>query len=278
MRQTVPEPHRPWKDTTVNKTALRFFEALSNAAGPTGFEREPARLARKYVEPFCDEVASDKLGSLIFRKTGTRKKPVVLLPGHADEIGFIVSGIHKTGFLTFNPLGGWPDQVLLAQRVQVLTKKGPIPGLIAAKPIHLMTQEERGKLVKKDKMFIDVGCANREEAAEMGVRVGDAVVPDSRFSTVSKTVFKKGKKAGKATLAVGKAFDNRAGLFVACEVLRRLAREKIAHPNTVVGAALARQLRPPSQRALEVLKTDVPEVFTVKDFEGKCPYGESTIR
>jgi len=226
----------------MQKSSLQFLETLCNAPGPAGFEREAVRITKKYVEKFSDEIVGDKLGSLIFSKTGSTKKgPVVFLPSHVDEIGFMVSGIDKSGFLTFLPLGGWPDHVLLAQRVKIMTKKGMLQGIIAAKPIHLMTAEECNKLVKLENMFIDIGCSNEEEAVEMGVRVGDAIVPDSSFSTFTKTVFKEGKKKGTATLAIGKALDNRAGLFVACEVIRRLKEEKIAHPNTVVGAATTQE-------------------------------------
>ena len=225
----------------MRNSSLRFLESLSNAAGPTGFERLPALLTRKYIEKHCDEITNDKLGSLIFKKKGTRKDPVILLPGHADEIGFIISGVHKSGFLKFYPLGGWPDQVLLAQRVEIMTQKGLVPGFIAAKPIHLMNAEERTKSVKLEDMFIDVGCSNEEEVEAMGIRVGDAAVPDPKFATITKTVFKDGRKAGKATLATGKALDNRAGLFLAAEVVRRLSQEKISHPNTVVGAATAQE-------------------------------------
>ncbi|MBN1867647.1 M42 family metallopeptidase [Candidatus Sumerlaeota bacterium] len=225
----------------MDDSSLKFLENLCNACGPTGFEREPALVARRRVEKYCDEVSGDKLGSLLFRKTGARRKPVVLLPGHSDEIGFIVSGVSKEGFLHFNPLGGWPDQVLLAQRVAVMTRKGRVSGVIAAKPPHLMTEEERKQLVPLRKMFIDIGCSNPDEVREMGVRVGDAVVPESRFSTFVKPVFKDGKKTGEATLAMGRAFDNRAGLFVAVEAVRRLALKKIPHPNTVVAAATTQE-------------------------------------
>jgi len=120
-------------------------------------------------------------------------------------------------------------------------KNGLIPGVIAAKPIHLMSPDERKQLVTKDKMFIDIGCANPDEVEAMGVRVGDAVVPVSRFSVIEKTAYKDGKKDGKRQIGMSRAFDNRAGLFVVSEVVRRLAEEKIKHPNTVVGAATTQE-------------------------------------
>ncbi len=156
----------------------------------------------------------------------------------------MVSGVNALGFLTFNPLGGWFDQVLLGQRVKVRTTKGLLPGIIAAKPPHILPAEERAKVVTKEKMFIDIGCSNEREAREMGVRIGDPVVPDSAFSTIEKTIFRKDgggeeKNLGRTTLACGKGFDDRIGAFIAAETVRRL--KDIPHPNTVIGAATVQE-------------------------------------
>lgn len=220
---------------------MKFLEELTNSFGPSGFEREPARIVKDYVSKYCDSVSSDKLGSLMFTKKGSADRPVVLVPGHIDEVGFIVSSINKQGFLTFNPLGGWFDQVLLGQRVKVKTSKGVIPGVIAAKPPHLLPQEERSKVVVKEKMFIDIGASNEDEAKHMGVRIGNPVMPDSYFSTMEKAVFKDGKRKGKDMIAVGKAFDDRIGAWVAAEAVRTLAERRMAHPNTVIGAATTQE-------------------------------------
>ena len=220
-----------------DQQAMKFLEELTNCFGPSGFEREPARIMKDYVSRYSDKVYTDKLGSLMFETKGTSETPVVLLPGHVDEVGFIVSSINKLGFLTFNPLGGWFDQVLLGQRVLVKTQKGLLPGVIAAKPPHLLPAEERAKVVVKDKMFIDIGASNEEEAKAMGVRVGNAAIPDSRFSIMEKTVFKNGKKKGSDNIAIGKAFDDRIGAWTAAEVVRMLVQKRISHPNKVIGAA-----------------------------------------
>ena len=225
----------------ADQQSMKFLEELTNCFGPSGFEREPAKIVKDYVSKYSDDVYSDRLGSLIFRKKGASDAPVVLVPGHVDEVGFIVSSINKLGFLTFNPLGGWFDQVLLGQRVKVRTSKGILPGIIAAKPPHLLQDDERKKVVTQDKMFIDVGASNEDEATAMGIRIGDPVVPDSSYSTIDKKVFKGGKKRGSDVIAIGKAFDNRSGAFVAAEVVRRLREEKVDHPNTVVGAATTQE-------------------------------------
>lgn len=220
--------------------SLQFLQSLCDSFGPSGFEREAARIVKAYVTGISEkiEVQSDRLGSLLFRKMGCQGGPVVLLPGHIDEVGFIVSGISKEGFLSFNPIGGWYDQVLLGQRVKVRTKTcGDLLGIIAATPPHVLPAQERDKVVKKEKMFIDIGCSNEKEATHMGVRIGDPIVPDSTFSTTTKTTYVEDRSAGETTLAVGKGFDDRIGAFIAAEVIRRLIQEEISHPNTLVGAA-----------------------------------------
>ena len=256
----------------IDEKAMRFFEELINSFGPSGFEREPARIVKKYVSSFSDEVYNDKMGSVLFRKRGSSDSPVVLLPGHVDEVGFIISSINKQGFLTFNPLGGWFDQVLLGQRVKVRTEKGILPGVIAAKPPHLLPAEERSKVVVKSKMFIDIGASNEDEAKSMGVRIGNPVIPDSAYSTMSKKVFKDGKKKGSDTIAIGKAFDDRTGAFVAVEAVRRLVEKKISHPNTVIGAATTQEevgLRGARTTAF-VVKPDVCLTLEV-DIAGDVP-------
>ncbi|UCE91752.1 MAG: M42 family metallopeptidase [Methanobacteriota archaeon] len=225
----------------ADKQSLKFLEELTNSFGPAGFEREPTRMVRDYVKKYSDSISTDQLGSLLFSKKGRSDRPTILIPGHVDEVGFIVSSVNKLGYLTFNPLGGWFDQVLLGQRVKIRTAKGLISGIIAAKPPHLLPQEERSKVVTKDKMFIDIGASNEEEAKAMGVRIGNPVMPDSLFSTMTKRVFRDGKRKGSDTIAIGKAFDDRIGTFVAAEVVRRLKERRISHPNTVVGAATTQE-------------------------------------
>jgi len=215
----------------LDKKSMGFMKELMESFGPSGFEREPARIVKKRVQGYSDEILVDKLGSLIAVSKGTSERPHILLAGHVDEVGFVVSGINKdTGYLTFNTLGGWWDQVLLGQRVLARTNMGDLVGVIAAKPPHLLKEEERKKVLTKDKMYIDIGATTADEAREMGVRIGDPVTPWSPFSVI---------RDGK--VALGKAFDDRIGAFVAAETLRRLKEENIEHPNTVYAAATVQE-------------------------------------
>src|SRR5512137_1538548 len=201
----------------MDEKALGFLEKLCNSPGPSGFEGSPIRLIKEYVKPFADSSHTDRMGNLFFEKTGKKGGPTILIPGHVDEIGFMVSSINPLGYLTFNQLGGWFDQVLLGQRVQVMGSKGMVRGVIACKPPHVMDLEERKKVVTKDKMFIDVGASNKDEAQAMGIRIGDAVAPDSDFFCIKKKAFKEGKEVGERQIIFGKAFDNRVSAFLAAE-------------------------------------------------------------
>ncbi|MFX1520390.1 MAG: M42 family metallopeptidase [Promethearchaeota archaeon] len=214
----------------MEKDELEILKELTESFGPPGFERETASIVKKYVEEFADEILTDKLGSVMFKINGSAEKPVVLIPGHIDEIGFVISGIDQTGFLTFNTLGGWFDQVLLAQRVIVRNQNGDRLGVITSIPPHVLPREERKKVITREKMYIDVGCSSKEEAEEEGFRIGDPVVPISPFSVI---------RDGK--LAIGKAFDDRLGIFAAMIALKRVKEQGIEHPNTVLGAATTQE-------------------------------------
>jgi len=256
----------------MDSKSMKFLEELCNSHGPSGFEKEPTALLKEYVTPFSDDVYNDKMGNLFFDKTGEEDGPVILMPAHIDEVGFIVTSVNPMGYLTFHNLGGWFDQVLLGQRVLVMAKDKTLRGIIACKPPHVMDPEERKKVVVRDKMFIDIGASNKDEAEAMGVRIGDAIVPDSTFYTITKKAFKDGKPNGERTLIFGKAFDNRVSTFLAAELVRTLRQEKIPHPNKVVGAATVQEevgLRG-ARTAAFCIKPDLAIVLDV-DIAGDVP-------
>lgn len=210
--------------SSLEKESLDLLKELSEAFGPSGFEREPLAIVKRAGSRVSDEVLYDKIGSIIFEKKGTSVAPKILMAGHMDEVGFVITGIDEaSGYLTFAPLGGWFDQVLLGHRVTVRTRKGDVVGVIAAKPPHLLTDEEKEKVVKKENMFIDVGADSKVVAMEeLGVRIGDPAAPWTPFTTTREN-----------RVAIGKAFDDRVGTFVGLEVLKRLQASKTLHPNTV---------------------------------------------
>ncbi len=245
----------------LDDKSLDLMKRMMEAFGPSGFEREVNALCKEYMEPYSDEVIVDKLGTVTFVYKGESERPRVLMAGHTDEVGFIISSVSEEGFLTFNTLGGWWSQVLLGQRVVIRTGKGYVDGVIASKPPHILPAEERKKVVEREKMFIDIGATSKEEAEESGVKIGDPVVPFSPFKIV---------QDGK--VAMGKAFDDRIGTFIIMEAIRRIKEEGIGHPNTVYGAATVQEevgLRG-AQTIAHVVDPDVAIVLEV-DIAGDVP-------
>jgi putative aminopeptidase FrvX len=207
----------------MHESDLEFLKQLCEAFGPSGFEREPLSLLKDYIRPFADLTEADKLGSLLYTIQGSEDHPRIAIPGHIDEIGFIVTGI-PDAFIRFVNLGGWLDQTILGQRVVIRSNRGDFPGVIAAIPPHLLSQEERKKIIPMGKMFIDIGCTTQEEVEKTGIKIGDPIAPISPFTLLHD------KK-----IAMGKAFDDRVGAFVVALACKKLKTQP--HPNTVIGVA-----------------------------------------
>lgn len=207
---------------------LTMFKELTEAKGISGNEKEAREVMKKYIEPYATEVFKDHLGSLIAKKVGQEDGPKVMVAGHLDEIGLMVTRIDDNGFLYFQTIGGWWSQVMLAQRVTVCTQKGDIVGVIGSKPPHIMPAEARRKPYEIKDMFIDIGATSKEEAESFGVRPGDSVVPYFEFQPM------KNEK-----LLLAKAWDNRVGCAIAIEVLKQL--KDVDHPNVVYGVGTVQE-------------------------------------
>ncbi len=191
-----------------------MLKEMTEATGVPGFEEEVRAVLRRYLEGVA-EITQDQLGSFVARLPGPADGPRVMLAGHMDEVGFMVRHITDEGFLRFLPLGGWWEQVILGQRMEVITRQGRVIGVTGAKPPHLMDQEERAKMVQKKDMYLDVGASSKDEVAAMGIRVGDPIVPISPFVVMAKP-----------QSYLGKAFDNRVGCALAVEALREMSRKR----------------------------------------------------
>lgn len=191
---------------------VEALEKLSNANGVTGRENEVRELMKKYLKPYVDEVREDKLGNLITFKEGKKDAPTVMLAAHMDEIGLMIKNIKKKGFLQFTKIGGIDDRILLAQKVIVHTDKGPLNGFTGCKPVHIQSEAEKKKVIESDKMFIDIGAKDKEEAEKMGVQVGDVVSFDTKFARLGNGV------------VLGKAFDDRVGCAMMIETVKRLQK------------------------------------------------------
>ncbi|CAM2843441.1 M42 family metallopeptidase [Paenibacillus sediminis] len=206
----------------------QMMKQLSEADGVPGFEKEVRFQMEKWLKPVSEEMMKDRLGGVVGRKTGSTDGPRILLTGHLDEVGFMVSHITPKGFLRFHQLGGWWPHSLLSQRVKIKSQKGDVIGIIGSKPPHVITSEERNKVLQLKDMYIDIGASSAEEVQEMGIYPGDPIVPIADFFTMKED-----------SLWVGKALDNRAGCALAIEVMNRLHNE--THPNVVFSGATVQE-------------------------------------
>ncbi|OMP67487.1 M42 family metallopeptidase [Domibacillus epiphyticus] len=207
---------------------LRMLKELTDAKGIAGNEREVRGVMKKYIEPYADDVTTDGLGSLIAKKTGNANGPKIMVAGHLDEVGFMVTRIDDKGFIRFQTVGGWWSQVMLAQRVTIVTKKGDVTGVIGSKPPHILPAEARKKPVDIKDMFIDIGASSREEAAEWGVRPGDMVVPYFEFTVMNNE-----------KMMLAKAWDNRIGCAIAIDVMKYVKDKQ--HENIVYGVGTVQE-------------------------------------
>jgi putative aminopeptidase FrvX len=186
---------------------------LLTARGPSGYETAPAAVWSDAASAFA-EVSTDVVGTplaLVSPKHGYESAPPrLLVMGHIDEIGLIVSYIDDEGFLWFRAVGGWDAQVLVGQRVVLDTAAGPVTGVVGRKPIHLQREEDAKKVAQIREMHIDIGATDGAQARER-VRVGDVAVIDCEPAELPN---------GRL---ISRALDNRLGSYVAYEVARLVA-------------------------------------------------------
>lgn len=207
----------------MNEHSVAFLKRLLGTISPSGDEAAAARVWREEAAGFADQVQTDVRGSTIAVLNGGA--PRVLLAGHIDEIGLMVSYVDDDGFLSFSTIGGWDAQVLVGQRVRLLGREGEVVGVIGKKPIHIMKPDERNSASKIEDLWIDIGAGNRAEA-QGRVRVGAVGVIDAPVHE-----FPNGR-------IVARGIDNRIGAFTVLEALRLLSKER---PQATVAAVATSQ-------------------------------------
>ncbi|MEI7024294.1 M42 family metallopeptidase [Paenibacillus sp. y28] len=212
----------------MNKETLELFKALTEFPAASGFERELRQFVEKRLAPYADEIIRDRIGGIFGVKKGAEDGPRIMVAGHLDEVGFMVTQITGSGLIKFQPLGGWNNQVLLAQRMQVITPQGPVIGVIGSVPPHLLKDSDRGKAPEIGAMYLDVGADDAENARSMGLMPGQQIVPICPFTPMANP-----KKI------MAKAWDNRYGVGLAIELLQEL--ERTPHPNIVFSGATAQE-------------------------------------
>ena len=192
--------------------AIDFLRRLLDAPGPSGYEQWPARAWRAEAEGFADEVERDVTGNSSAR-VRNEGGPKVVIAGHVDEIGFVITHVDPEGFLWFAAIGGWDDQVVVGQRVRIAGRDGDVIGVIGKKAAHLLRKEDRDRPTELRDMWIDIGAKDRADARQR-VDVGDPAVIDAGFVQLTED------------LCAARSMDNRVGAFVALEAARLLASER----------------------------------------------------
>jgi endoglucanase len=187
---------------------------LLTAAGPSGYETAPATAFALAARAFTEDVEVDVMGSAVARVRGTsdpgHPAPFLAVVGHIDEIGLIVTHIDDDGFLRFAGVGGWDPQVLVGQRLELVTRAGPVAGVVGRKPIHLLREDDRKKVAELRDLHIDIAARDGDEARGL-VRIGDvAVIAGEPLELRNQRV-------------VSRSMDNRLGAFIALEAARLVA-------------------------------------------------------
>ena len=204
-----------------------LLERLLTTPGPSGEERAAAAVWREAAAA-VGEVSSDVLGSSWVRVPGTGGGPSLLLVGHIDEIGVVVTNLGDDGLAAVRTLSGWDPSVMVGQRVDVHTRSGPVPGVVAAKRQKLNRGEDRKPIVSDD-LYLDVGAKDGDELRRL-VRPGDHVI------------WHGAPLALRGNRVASRAFDNRMGCYVALESARRIAERGGARGDVIAAAAVQEEV------------------------------------
>ncbi|MGN7455243.1 M42 family metallopeptidase [Paenibacillus pasadenensis] len=212
----------------MNQETMELFRTITEMRAVPGQELELRRFVEAELKRHTDELVHDRLGSVFGVFRGDEQGPRIMVAGHMDEVGLMVTAITESGMLKFVTLGGWNAQTMLAQRMEVVTDDGPVIGVIGSTPPHLLDDAARSKVVDIKSMYLDVGADNREDAMSMGIRPGQAIVPVCPFTPMANP-----KKI------MAKAWDNRYGVGLALELAQELKGAE--HPNVIYTGATVQE-------------------------------------
>jgi putative aminopeptidase FrvX len=206
----------------IPESSLTFLKTLLDTPGPSGFESAPAAVWRKEAATFAD-VSADVAGNTM-ATVNPNGSPTIMLAGHIDEIGVIITYIDDDGYVYISPIGGWDPQVLVAQRIRFSGRSGDVFGVVGKLPIHLIKPDAREKAAKLTDLWVDIGAKNKQEALEV-LSVGDAGVIDAHMIELPNNRI------------VSRSIDNRIGAFIVLEALRRYAEKPGAAKVVAVATA-----------------------------------------
>lgn len=232
---------------------LSILEELSNSFGPSGFEDEVTKIIQKHCSEM--DVNIDAMNNVYVElKNNNKKRPVIMLDAHTDEVGFMVQAINENGLLSIVPLGGWHITNIPAHTVYVRNRNGElIKGITTSKPVHFMTASERvNNNLEIENIYVDIGATSKDEVVNIfNIRIGDPIAPKVEFDYNKKL-----------EVCYGKAFDNRVGCFCVIETLKLLSKEKDLGFD-IIGAFAAQEEvgTRGAQITSQVVKPDLAIVF-----------------
>lgn len=192
---------------------IDLLSTISRLPGAPGFEQKVRAFVMEQMEGVVDEVRTDALGNVIAIKKGKSSDKKVMLASHMDEIGFMVTHVDDDGFIRFHTLGGFDPKTHTAQRV-IIHGREDVIGVMGTKPIHVMTPEERSKVVKSNEYFIDTGLS--AEKVKKLIRVGDPITRQRELIEMGDCVN-------------SKSLDNRISVFVQIEAMKALQGKEVPY-------------------------------------------------
>ena len=232
----------------------QLLRELCMASGAGGDERDVRRIVRRELENVVDDLRVDRMGNLLATLGGSDKDgPVLMLTAHLDEIGLIVSRIDEFGGVRFEKLGWIDDRQLLSRLVVINTRKGKVPGLIGVPAASRISAQEKTKPTPFKKLYIDVGSFSKSETEAMGVQIGDRITFRGDFVELANDIW------------VSKAVDDRAGVCMLIEVMKRL---KKGHRQATVVAAFMAQHEIGLRGAMTAAYSVNPDVSVHLDVTG----------
>jgi endoglucanase len=200
------------------------FVRLVAVDSPPGFEEPMIRHFKETLAPYVDEVQETPRGNVVGIQRGTDPEaPKVALAAHMDQVGFTVFDVEERGFIRFRKLGGASNRAILGQRVRLATQKGSVPGVVGIKPGHVTPVSEANTVPPIEEMYIDVGAWSREEAKEMGIKVGTPIAFDAEPQVLAND------------LIASHAVDDKAGLTVLLAVAKGLKKEETSATVYYIG-------------------------------------------
>ncbi|MBL9193929.1 MAG: M20/M25/M40 family metallo-hydrolase [Opitutaceae bacterium] len=204
-----------------------FLIDLLNARSPSGYEAEAQRVFDLHVKPSADAYAHDAMGNRL-ATLNPKGDPTLMLAGHIDELGLIITYINDKGFLYFDTIGGQDRSLIPGRRVIIQTAQGPVKGVTGKRALHLMDEADRKKVPELHELWMDIGAKSKKEALER-VGIGDVATLDHGFELIH------------GTIGAARAFDDKVGAYIVGETLIRLAKQKKKLAAKVVSVATTQE-------------------------------------